>query len=209
MSQFKDITGQKFGRLTALYRLHNIEGRTKWLCICDCGNFAEVMTYSLSTGHAKSCGCYQNDRLIESLATHYKCHTKLYKVWSSMKKRCYNKKCNSYKNYGARGIAVCDEWKHNFQTFHDWAMDNNYQEGLSIDRINVDGNYEPNNCRWTDRTTQNRNRTNNISYTIDSETHCLKEWCEILNLNYHTVHSRVNILNWPIEKALGSEDTND
>ena len=119
-----------------------------------------------------------------------------------MKKRCYNSNDKAYNYYGGRGIKVCDEWLNDFQTFYDWSMNNGYNEHLTIDRIDVNGNYEPNNCRWVDYKIQNRNSRHNTLFTIDGETRCLSEWCEILNLNYKNVLARVTRYNWSIGEAL-------
>ena len=108
-----------------------------------------------------------------------------------MKTRCYNSKSPSFKNYGARGIAICDEWKNSFEAFRDWAMANGYADNLTIDRTNNDGNYEPSNCRWVDNTEQVRNRRNTLLFSFGSENKTLKEICEILNLNYKTEHTRL------------------
>lgn len=198
MSKFKDLTGQKFGRLTALYRLHNITGKTKWLCACDCGNLKEVTLSDLKKGNTQSCGCLYKDIHTK----HKKCDTRLYCIFGAVKSRCYNKNNKRYKDYGGRGIAVCSEWKDNFQAFYDWAINNGYNDSLTIDRIDVNGNYEPSNCRWVTPKQQARNRRSNRNYTIKGETHCLSEWCEILGLNYRTVQYRINILNQNIERAL-------
>ena len=132
-------------------------------------------------------------------------NTRLYNIYYGMKKRCYNKNTANYKNYGARGITICSEWLNDKQSFFAWAINNGYQDNLTIDRIDVNGNYEPNNCRWVDMKQQQRNRTDNHYATINGETHCLKEWCEILNLNYGKVCKRVHY-NWPIEQALELEE---
>lgn len=133
---------------------------------------------------------------------HNKRHSKLYYVWVKMKQRCYKEYDKGYKWYGQRGIKMCDEWKKDFQSFYTWAIDNGYKEGLSIDRINNDGNYEPNNCRWVTMKTQLRNTRHNAYYTINNETHCLSEWCEILDVKYNTVQARLRY-GWTIEQALG------
>lgn len=119
-----------------------------------------------------------------------------------MKKRCYNKNCKSYKDYGARGIEIYDEWLNNFESFYNWANNNGYTDTLTIDRINVNGNYEPNNCRWATQTQQVRNSRHNRYFTYKGETHCLSEWCEILGLKYKNVIARINQYNWSIEEAL-------
>lgn len=118
-----------------------------------------------------------------------------------MKDRCYNRRCSNYKNYGGRGIKMCDEWLNDFMSFYNWAMSHGYIEGLTIDRIDVNGNYEPNNCRWVDMKQQQRNRTDNRYFIINGETHCLSEWCEILGLKYRTVYSRLQ-RGWMIYDAL-------
>lgn len=133
---------------------------------------------------------------------HKKANTKIYKNYHEMKRRCYNKNASQYQDYGGRGIRVCDEWLAEFETFYNWAMDNGYREGLTIDRIDVNGNYTPDNCRWVDRKTQQRNRRNNVNFTYAGETHCLIEWCERLGLRYNTVVNRIHKSHWPIIKAL-------
>lgn len=201
MGKLKDISGQKFGRLTVLDKLHNHHKRnTYWLCVCECGNLVEVQGSTLKNGRSKSCGCLLKD----TNTKHGKAHIPLYNVWVSMKQRCYNKCNKRYENYGQRGIAVYDEWKDDFQAFYDWAMSHGYKEGLQIDRIDVNGNYEPNNCRWVDVKTQQRNKSNNKLYTINGVTHCLSEWCETFNLKYDTVHMRL-YRGWSIERALELE----
>lgn len=194
---YKRLEGQQFGRLTALYRLHNTKGRTKWLCVCECGNLVEVKENNLLQGGSKSCGCSRKHINIK----HGKTNTRLFITWQNIKNRCYNNCNNEYKNYGARGIAVCNEWVHDFMAFYNWAMNNGYDDNLTIDRINENGNYEPNNCRWVTMKQQQRNKRSNHTITINGETHCLSEWCDILGLNYSTVKSRIQ-RNWSIEKAL-------
>lgn len=161
----------------------------------------EVRTNALRRGNTKSCGCYNKDR-IKEINTKYKQFDKrLYRIYNHIKDRCYRKNDPSYKWYGARNIKMCDEWLNDFETFYNWSMNNGYTDNLTIDRIDVNSNYEPSNCRWVNMKTQCRNRTNNKYYTINGETRCLTEWCEILNLNYGTVQSRL-LYGWSIEKAL-------
>lgn len=169
------------------------------MCVCECGNIKEVASNNLITGKIKSCGCLLKDG---SHTTHGKCNSRLYKTWVNMKTRCYDKNNKEYMNYGGRGIIVCKEWLSNFKTFYDWAINNGYDDTLTIDRINVDGNYEPSNCRFIDIKTQQRNRSNNRYITINNETHCLSEWCELLNLKYSRVSDRINKLGWNIYDAL-------
>lgn len=133
---------------------------------------------------------------------HGKKNTRLYRLWKVMKSRCYNEHVDRYQNYGGRGIIVCDEWKNDFMSFYDWSIKNGYDDTLTIDRINVDGNYEPSNCRWATMKQQMRNTSRNAYFTYNGTTHCLSEWCEILNLKYSTVHSRIHKLGWTIAEAL-------
>lgn len=118
-----------------------------------------------------------------------------------MKARCYNATHDRYKDYGARGIVVCDEWLNDFTVFYDWAMNNGYKENLTIDRIDVNGNYEPSNCRWVTSKEQQRNTRYNRNYTINGKTHCITEWCEILGINRNMVYTRIN-RGWTVENAL-------
>ena len=115
---------------------------------------------------------------------------KIYKVWSGIKQRCFNPNSNRYKNYGGRGISICDEWKNSFETFCKWDLENGYKEGLSIDRIDHEKNYEPSNCRWSDEITQQNNRTNNTLYEYDGETHTLTDWSRIKGINPKTFCTR-------------------
>ena len=200
MSKCKDLRGQKFGKLTVLCRLYNTKGhKTYWLCVCDCGNLAEVRSDSLYNGNTKGCGCLNHE---PKNIHHGKYCTRLYRIYYNIKKRCYNHKDeNNYNYYGGRGITMCDEWKNDFMNFYDWAVNNGYKEGLTIDRIDVNGNYEPSNCRWITMKQQGRNKRNNKVYTIKGNARCLSEWCEILGLKYQCVWKRLN-RGWSIEKAL-------
>lgn len=206
--KYKDISGQKFGRLTALYKLHNTKGRTKWLCVCECGNLSEVRYDQLKSGKTKSCGCLHKDTLIKQRTKHNKCDTRLYSIWECVIQRCCNNNYTYYKNYGGRGIAVCSEWRNDFMSFYNWAVANGYKEFLTLDRIDNDSNYEPSNCRWITMKQQARNRRSNRNYTINGEKHCLSEWCEILGLNYKRVGSRLR-RNWSIERALELNERGD
>ena len=133
-------------------------------------------------------------------ATHNKSNERVYRIWKSMKKRCENPNYKWYANYGGRGIRVCDEWQ-KFEPFYEWATSNGYAENLTIDRIDVNGNYEPNNCRWVDMTTQSNNKRTNRNITFNNETHTMKEWSEILGIKYSTLESRLNKHKWSVEKA--------
>lgn len=123
--------------------------------------------------------------------THGLSNTRIYKIWECMKYRCSNPNRPEYPNYGGRGIIVCDEWANNFLSFYEWSMSNGYNESLTIDRIDVNGNYEPDNCRWTDMKTQANNTTRCIYITYQDKTQTLTQWCEELNLSYDTIRTRL------------------
>lgn len=154
-----DLTGQRFGRLLAIKRCGTKYGQSAWLCRCDCGN-EKVITASNLKFNTVSCGCYHKEIAKESNTVHGKAHTRLAYSWNAMKQRCFNQKHKAYKNYGGRGITVCQEWKDSFQAFYDYvsALPHFGEKGYSLDRINNDGNYEPNNVKWSTKTEQNNNR---------------------------------------------------
>ena len=158
MGKIKDLKGQRFGKLIVLEFKEIKNYRAIWLCKCDCGNFIAVSSNSLLSNKTKSCGCIHSQQLINRNKKHGLSEAKLYKVWQGMKTRCYNPNFMYYCNYGGREITICDEWLNDFKKFYDWATSNGYKEGLTIDRINNDGNYEPSNCRWVTRAEQNRNK---------------------------------------------------
>ena len=157
-----DLTGKKFGRLTVVgYSHKDSHGACYWECVCKCGSPLIVRGQNLRSGHTQSCGCLQKERVAVANMTHGLKGTRLYRIWIDMKGRCYNPKATCHKDYGGRGITVCDEWKDNFQAFYDWAMPNGYRDDLSIDRIDVNGNYEPSNCRWATASEQQKNKRKN------------------------------------------------
>ena len=164
-----DLTGMRFNRLTVIKRAYSINKRTLWVCRCDCGKEITVESYNLRNGHTLSCGCYQKEATSKSNKTHGLTKTRVYKIWVCMKNRCYQKSYHAFRHYGGRGIIVCDEWRDNFQAFYVWAMANGYADNLSIDRIDVNGNYEPSNCRWLTMSEQNKNKRVKNGYKIKGE----------------------------------------
>lgn len=153
-----DLVGQRYGRLTVI-RLDekNDTKRVKWLCKCDCGNEKIVQQTHLRSGATTSCGCYHKEKAKESNKTHNLTHTSLHNRWKAIKQRCFNPNNAGYKNYGGRGVKLCSEWLE-FEAFYKWCIENGYKEEYQIDRIENDGNYEPNNVRFIPVKSNNRNR---------------------------------------------------
>lgn len=166
MSTVKDLTGQRFGRLTVIRRDGSSrQGLAAWLCRCDCGRECVVEGAMLRKGNTKSCGCLHSEAARERWTTHGQSDSRLNSIWQAMKQRCYNSSNKNYNRYGGRGITVCDEWLNDFKAFYIWAMANGYDENApygqcTIDRIDNDKGYNPENCRWVDMKTQNNNKSN-------------------------------------------------
>lgn len=214
LSYGQDIINKKFGRLLVLkidkkvpryYPNGTIRGhRTYYKCQCECGNIVSIERSCLLSGTTKSCGCYAKEKAKTANITHNLTHHRLYNIFHKMRARCLKTKCKSYPNYGGRGITICPEWKNNFLAFYNWAINNGYSDNLSLDRIDVNGNYEPSNCRWTTSKIQNNNKRSNFLITIYNRTQTLKEWCDEKGLNYEVVSSRIS-RGWSLEDAFNKE----
>lgn len=201
MSAKKDLTGKKFSRWTVLECAgHDKYGQSLWRCKCDCGNEALVTGYDLRGARSKSCGCLQREAASKSQKTHGESKTKLHSHWTAMKQRCLNKNSSCYYKYGGRGISVCDEWL-DYNNFMLWAISNGYKDGLTIDRINYNGNYEPSNCRWVDAKSQANNKRSNHWITYNGKTQTMMQWAEELGINYYVIRSRLNSYHWSVEKT--------
>lgn len=207
--KFQDISGMKFNKLHVLYRIEDHyypNGRhdVQYRCVCECGKELDVIGIHIRSGHTKSCGCFRKEKTSASRKTHGGTNTRLYTIWKNMKSRCIYKMHDDYDLYGGRGITVCDEWMRDFSEFEQWSLNNGYSDNLSLDRIDVNGNYDPSNCRWVTQKTQCNNTRRNINIEFNGVTHTMKEWSEILGINYGTLQSRI-ARGWSYEKALTKE----
>lgn len=203
-----DLVGQKFGRLTVIKSIGSKNQQHIWLCKCECGKETISNTNRLKSGWKRSCGCIQKEQLAKrnkENAKHGLNNHPLHGVWHNMKDRCYRELCSEYQRYGGRGITVCDEWLHDFQAFYDWAITHGYTKGLTIDRIDNDGNYEPNNCRWATQKEQQNNRSTNHHLTYNGKTMTISEWADELSVPAYMIRNRVK-KGMPIEKILYKGD---
>lgn len=197
----KDIAGKKFGRLQVIERAgSDSAGSARWACICDCGTHKTVLGRELWRGRTVSCGCLSAELFANRTRKHGMSSHPAYQSWIEMRTRCHNPQSDSYGDYGGRGIRVYEHWRESFDNF--WAdMGSTYGAGLTIDRINVNKGYEPSNCQWATRKEQNRNTRRNLVIQFRGESHCLGEWCELLNLPYQTIYTRIS-RGWSAERAL-------
>lgn len=165
MPNVTPMIGRKFGRLTVIAKGEKVpySRQATWICQCSCGNVTSAIVGSrLRNGTTKSCGCIHREELKERKTTHGMAKTRLNNIWHGMKQRCYNPNTKCYCNYGGRGIVVCNEWLHDFSAFRDWALESGYADNLSIDRVDVNGNYEPSNCRWATSSEQRVNQRSSL-----------------------------------------------
>lgn len=195
MTARENLVGRRFGRWTAL----SYAGDRKWLCRCDCGTEKDVFTGSLT--HGKSAGCIKCNPGLGHRKTHGAKRTRLYTIWSGMKRRCENANDEAYSNYGGRGIAICAEWRTDFVAFQTWAWAAGYRSTLTIDRENNDGNYEPGNCRWATYQAQGRNRRGNVRVDWDGETITLVELSERTGVSYDLLKQRLH-RGWEVGRAV-------
>lgn len=188
-----DLTGQRFGKLTVIERGENKGKYTTWICKCDCGNIKRIRTDALRSGVTVSCGKHQLDHLKNR---QYKYpqdvrNRRIRNVWHGMMRRCNDEKDRSFKNYGGRGIKVCEEWN-DYVSFARWAMRNGYSRNLTLDRIDNDGNYEPSNCKWSTQHEQRCNKQNSRRETINGITKTVSEWAKEYGVHPNTVYRRLD-----------------
>lgn len=201
MSRLISLIDQRFGRLLVLNRQPNKGNSTMWLCSCVCGNTKVINASSLKRGLTKSCGCIQKEAVREATGTHGMVKTPEYNSWTAIKSRCYNPKNHKYKNYGARGVTMSNEWKDDFMAFYNDVGPRPSPE-YTIDRKDNSKGYFKDNCRWATGEEQNNNRRNNLLHEFDGQWKTLSEWCRVLEMNYHTVYQRIYRYGMSFEEAI-------
>lgn len=208
--KFINLVGRRFGMLEVEeyygFTTSKSDSRTiYYICKCDCGNRICVSGNSLTTENTKSCGCYRKAFTSTQFKTHGFRKSRIYKIYHGMKKRCYNVNCKSYSRYGGRGIYICDEWlngENGFITFYNWSIENGYDDTLSIDRIDNDGPYSPENCRWTTIDFQAKNTSKNVYITYCSYTLPLSVWSVIAEIPYKILYGRLFTNGWSVYDSL-------
>ena len=188
-----DLTGERYGKLTAVKVVGSAaDGHRKWLCVCECGNERVVAQNHLKReGGARACKECARRISAEKRKTHGDFGTRLYSIYYGMITRVYNKNDPNYKRYGARGVKICDEWAKSYVAFKDWAINNGYSDDLSIDRVDVNGNYCPENCRWATAKMQGNNRRNNRRLTINGQDKTITEWADEVGLSATAIRNRL------------------
>lgn len=199
-----DLTGKRFGKLTVVEYLGRKHHSSFWRCKCDCGNEVNCYYGNLIRGTSTSCGCMRSAYAKQSRNCHGESTTILYKKWSSIKTRCTNPNSPNYHLYGGRGISICDEWME-FWNFREWSYQNGYREGLSIDRIDVNGNYEPSNCRWATLEEQASNKRNNSFIEHGGKKQTAAQWARELGIGKDTITYRIRAGWTPEECLFGKE----
>lgn len=197
MTKIKDITGQKFGKLTPIERISEVADKNKghtWRCQCECGNFREVKTSYLTGGYVKMCNeCahiekVKRGKLAEGRPRKSPLNERLHGIWSGMKSRCYNPKVAHYDRYGGRGITVCESWRKRYSEFRKWALKNGYDDSLTIERIDINGNYCPENCKWITHKEQGYNKENTLYIEFEGKKIPLKKFTDEMFLDYPSIH---------------------
>lgn len=214
MGNFIDMTGKRFGLLTVIEQAEDQispSGRhhKMWVCKCDCGKIKTINGDNLRGGNTISCGCVQKEITRVHRYKHGDADSRLYNIWCAMKRRCYNENDPKYNLYGGRGISICDEWRSNYASFMNWAYENGYDINaprgkFTIDRIDVNGNYEPTNCRWVDQKVQANNIRTNHRITYNNETHTIAEWSTILDIPYSNLYSALSKNEFDMAKVLAA-----
>jgi hypothetical protein len=198
-----DLSGDRYGRLIVTSFFGMIAGNRPeklWVCTCDCGNIIKVRQNNLRSGHTQSCGCYKEERISESNKKHGMRNCPEYAAWCSMKGRCLNPNNKKYPRYGGRGIAVCKRWLNSFEDFY-LDVGKRPNSSYTLERINLDGNYCPENCKWATHAEQNRNYSRNVYIEYEGRKMCLQDWANEVGIGVHTLRYRIRS-GWPIRQAL-------
>lgn len=198
MSARKDMTGMRFGRLLVRAPAESKAGAAAWECLCDCGAVKVVLGSEIRKGHVRSCGCFRRDVLSASGYKDGRTGTPEWRVWRDMLRRCEDSGVDAFKHYGARGIAVCERW-HEFENF--LADMGRRPAGMTLERADVDGNYEPSNCSWIPAGEQSRNTRRTVRVSLGGEELCLKVACGRLGISYQRTRDRMKVLGWTFERA--------
>lgn len=203
-----NLIGKRFGNLVVISENTDIhDWRARWNCVCDCGNEIVVRADSLMSGEKLSCGCNAPKKWSkQAREKHGMTGTELYKRWAAIKQRCLDSEKPDYGRYGGAGVTICDEWKDSFVSFMNWALANGYEEELSIDRIDNEKGYCPENCRWIRLEKQSANRKSNIYITYNGETKTLTDWCKYFNVNYDRTKARIQKYGFSFEESIFSEN---
>lgn len=207
LSKLIDLTNKQYGNLEVngihkRYKTPNGTNRILWDCTCKCGKTVIVDGASLRSGHTSSCGCLSSRTTVQDRnRTHGKSNTRLYSIWCGMHSRCYNQNRRSYHHYGAKGITVCQEW-HDYITFERWALANGYTDTLTIERLDVEGNYEPSNCCWISKSQQSDNRSTSLIYSYNGKTQNLMHWSKESGIKYSTLYARLKVYGMDFETAI-------
>lgn len=197
MGKFQNLSGMKFNKLTILSRAETHNKHTFWLCQCECGNQKIIDGSALKSGNTQSCGCLSKS----NAEKHGISKTRIYRILEGMKSRCYDKNCPRYCYYGGKGVTVCDEWLKSPLKFYEWALNNGYKNNLTIERIDVGGNYSPDNCRWATHREQCNNRTTNRWIEYNSQKYTIAQLSEKYKIPYSTLRARLD-RGWTLDEAL-------
>jgi hypothetical protein len=204
----KDLTGMIFERLTVTgYHGRDRQNLNTWKCQCECGKEIITRGSSLNSKNTTSCGCLRIERTKKACTTHglsggRKHCPRIYRIWKNMKSRCGNPKTPRYERYGGRGISVCEPWNSSYLNFYLWCVSSGYQEDLTLDRIDNDKGYSPDNCRWATMSEQGLNRSDNHLVLSGGRSMTIKEWSEVTGIKFSTISSRINDYGWTPERAV-------
>lgn len=203
MGKFVDLTGQRFGKLVVTGQGERTpKGRIMWECLCDCGKRHNVSTCHLKSGAITDCGCGKSKRTTERNLKHGGASSRLYNIWIKMRDRCKNPNSQDWGLYGGKGVKVCQDWDSSFELFREWSLANGYDDTKTIDRRNSDGDYCPDNCRWTTSEVQANNTSRNRKICYKGETLTISEASKKYGIDYSVLKSRITSYNWPVEKAI-------